>query len=157
MLFNRFELIDEDRKEKLEDIESKYNLSIPSSFKDFYYTHELMADIDPFQFGLIYKSPLLEGHNKREYIELQSFCTPEDMRLWFVNLLFGEPMFNGEGLLLMNTFGSTFLVIIANRESKDYGKIIFYDVEEADRDEDIKYTLADSFDEFLGYLMTRKI
>lgn len=157
MLFNQYELIDEERKKEIEFIESKYNLSLPVSFKDFYYTHELFTNLDPFQFALIYKSPFLEGHNKREYIELQSFCTPADMRFWINNLLFGEPMFNGEGLQLMNTYGSTFLVIIANKDSKDYGKIIFYDVEEADRDEDIKYTLADSFDEFLGYIMTRKI
>lgn len=154
MLFNQYELIDEDRKKEIEDIESKYNLSIPDTFKDFYYIHDVFPNIDPYKLTLVYKSPLLKHHTKRDYIELQNFCAPGDMRLWINNLLFSEHMFNGEGLQLMKTYGSTFLLIIANKGSKDYGKIVFYDVEEAENDEEIRYILADSFEEFIGYLTT---
>jgi hypothetical protein len=136
-----------ERRKELEELENEFNLKFPKEFKDFFVYYELNDFKLIPKKGLAYKSNQIKEYYADEIL-ISHFCSKQEMLDWY-EMFFPIGFSNGEGIQVVISYGSAFIVLIANEGSPDYGKVLFYDLEMAP---DQVFILGNTFDEFLSYI-----
>jgi SMI1 / KNR4 family (SUKH-1) len=139
--------ISKERENELGELENEFNLKFPKEFKDFFVYYELNDfKLSPKK-GLAYKSDRIKEYYT-DNILISHFCSKQEMLNWY-EMFFPIGFSNGEGIQVVTSYGSAFIVLIANEGSPNYGKVMYYDLEMAP---DQIFVLGDTFNEFLSYI-----
>lgn len=132
---------------ELEKVELEFGLKIPKEYKLFFTKHDLMGfDTRPKEF-VCFRAKSTENYEiNNGPILISEFCDIYYMRKWYENFL-PTGFFNNEKMLhIVLTYGSSCILLDTNVLSKNYGKVLFYDLEIL---EDEYLLLSDTFNEFL--------
>lgn len=147
-----------DRKEQLEQLELKYNLKFPDEYKHFFVNY-VLDDFMPKPYDDLTTYIGYQSQNIKDYVYphilISHFCSIKEMEDWY-EMFFEMDFFKGEGTQIVMSYGSSFIVLIANENSPNYGKVLYYDLEMAT---DKCFILGDTFEEFLshiGYIQTKE-
>lgn len=139
-----------EREGQLEELELKYNLKFPEEYRHFFVNYELndfFKLTDDLGTYVGYQSEQLKDY-VYSHILISHFCTAREMEDWY-EMFFDLEFFKGEGTQVVMSYGSTFIVLVANEKSPNYGKVLYYDLEMAT---DKCFVLGDSFNEFLSFI-----
>ena len=153
-LFIKLQNVSLEKERDLKQLELKHNLKFPDEFTQFFINYELdnfkfkPEDIDSF---VGYQSERINGYVYSEIL-LSHFCSIFEMENWY-EMFFDMDFFNGEGIQVAISYGSTFIILIANEGSPNYGKVLYYDVEIAPGQ---CFILGDTFNEFLSCVIPIK-
>ncbi len=133
---------------ELSKIEQEFDIFIPDEYKYFYSNYEIISIINTHgNICLCYRGKKISNYYSDKLI-IGEFCGDFWIRKWF-EIFQDLDFFNEKAIPITIGPGNTFIILVSDRASTNFGKVLFYDLEMAT---DEVFVLADSFNEFLSVL-----